>query len=31
MLAEFTTPDQSTDDIETEIIAALKVYRGIVE
>jgi hypothetical protein len=29
MLSEFFTPDQSTDDIETEIIAALKVYRGI--
>jgi ParB family chromosome partitioning protein len=31
MLAEFFTPDQSTDDIEAEIITALKAYRGIEE
>jgi ParB family chromosome partitioning protein len=31
MLAEFFTPDQPPEDIEAEIIAALKAYRGIEE
>jgi ParB family chromosome partitioning protein len=31
MLAEFFTPDQSPEDIEAEIITALKAYRGIEE
>jgi len=30
-LSEFFSPDQSQDDIEAEIIAALKAYRGIAE
>ncbi len=30
-LSEFFTPDQSQEDIEAEIISALKAYRGITE
>jgi hypothetical protein len=31
MLSEFFTPEQSPEDIEAEIIAALRAYRGIEE
>jgi hypothetical protein len=30
-LSEFFSPDQSQEDIEAEIISALKAYRGMIE